>query len=381
MTFKKTLIFFIILVLAGLFVWMDRPKRNVQPSSFFPEFTTGTAALINIHNKGEDVTLAKTDKDWKIGDNKGFPADSEMVQKALDSIAELKKAKNLVSRNPENQKLYEVDPNQGIEVKVSDSRKKLLADFIVGKTGPDFMSTYIRKAGSNEVFLCEGYHLRSAFSRTVKNWYDVNVCKFTPEEIAKITITSADKKLTLKKDHDTWQLVDPNQAPAQKNLVDDIVNTLARLRAIDLVKEEKDKLAEYELSPPARQIIVSLNDGTEKKIDIGKKTDQNQYYVKLEKQGASETDVIYLVAQYNIDKFNKTFDELKEKPSREGQKSDNTQNGGMGSSAPNMPPAEPRGNISGGGMNPPHMGMNRVGMPPSTPAPTMPPMPPKKRGK
>jgi len=373
MTFKKTIILFIILVLLGLFAWMDRPKNNVQPLSLFPEFTTDTAALIHIHNKGEDVTLAKTDKDWKIGDDKGFPVDPELVKKALDSIAELKKAKNMVSKNPENQKLYEVDPNQSIEVKVSDSKKKLLADFLVGKTGPDFMSTYLRKAGSNEVLLCEGYHLRSAFSRTTKNWYDVNVCKFTPEEISKITIATQDKKLTLKKEHDTWQLVDPNQAPANKSLADDIANTLARLRAIDLVREEKDKLAEYELSPPARQITVALNDGTEKKISIGKKTDQNQYYVIAEKQAAPEAhgvpvaEVIYLVSQYNVDKLNKTFEELKEipPPPKEGAKSDNPQS--EGANFPSMPGMSPGKNVSGSGVNP------HLSMPPSAPVQTMPP--------
>ena len=366
MTFKKTLFLFILLVLLGLFAWMDRPKPDVKPSSLFPEFTTDAATLINVHNKGENVILAKTDKEWKVGDDKGFPVDSELIKKALDSIAELKKAKNMVSRNPESQKIYEVDPNQGIEVKVSDSKKKFLADFLVGKTGPDYMSTYLRKAGSNEVLLCEGYHLRSAFSRTTKNWYDVSVCKFTPEEIAKITIVTADKKLTLKKDHDTWQLIDPNQAPANKNLADDIANTLSRLRAIDLAREEKDKLAEYELSPPARQITVSLNDGTEKKISIGKKNDQNQYYVKADKE------VIYLVSQYNVDKFNKTFEELKEgpPPAKEGAQSDNPQS--EGTNFPSMPPGMIPGKnaSSASGMNP------HLSMPPSTPSQTMPHMPP-----
>jgi hypothetical protein len=390
MTFKKTLFLFILLVLLGIFAWMDRPKPDVKPSSLFPEFTTDAATLINIHNKGENVTLAKSDKDWKIGDAKGFPVDPELIKKALDSIAELKKAKNMVSNNPESQKIYEVDPNRGIEVKVSDGKKKLLADFLVGKTGPDFMSTYLRKAGSNEVFQCDGYHLRSAFSRTVKNWYDVNVCKFTPEEIAKITIATADKKLTLKKDHDAWQLIDPNQAPAKKNLADDIANTLSRLRAIDLATVEKDKLAEYELSPPARQVTVSLNDGTEKKISIGKKNDQNQYYVKADKQGAPVAEIIYLVSQYNVDKLSKTFEDLKEVPplpAKDGSKSDNPQSGGT--NPPPMPGLPPGMNVSGSGN--PHLNMP-PNMPPSAPpSQAMPPamrgmlpashMQPKKRGK
>ncbi|MEW5802384.1 MAG: DUF4340 domain-containing protein [bacterium] len=307
MKFKKTLFLFIFLALLVIVAYLlERPKDNNQPLSLFPEFSMDTAALVDIHNKGENVVLAKVDKGWKIGDEKGFPADPELVKKALESIKELKKANNIVSRNPENQNLYEVDPNKGIEVKVTDGNKKPLANFLVGKTGPDFMSTYLRKAGSQEVLLCDGYHLRSMFSRTTKNWYDLNVCTFTPEEISKIEIVEGDKKLTLKKENDNWQLTDPNQAPAKKNLVDDMTNTLSRLRAIDLAVEETEKLAEYELSPPAKQITVALSDGTEKKIMVGKKNDKNQYYVKADK------DVLYLVSQFNISKLSKTFDELKE---------------------------------------------------------------------
>ena len=52
-----------------------------------------------------------------------------------------------------------------------------------------------------------------------------------------------------------------------------MVNTIARLRANNLLKA--DALGEYELAPPKKQIIVSLSDGSEKIIDIGKKNEEN----------------------------------------------------------------------------------------------------------
>lgn len=361
MKLKKTLVLFITLVFLVLLAYLlERPKGTVQPSSLFPEFTIDAAGLIDVHNKGskeEAVSLVKAGQDWKVAGEEGFPADAELVKKALESISELKKAANVVSKNPENQKLYEVDPNNGIEVKVSDGKKKVLADFFVGKTGPDFMSTYLRKADSNVVLLCEGYHLRSAFSRTVKNWYDLNVSKFTPEEIAKIEIAGADgKKLTLKKDTDKWQLIDPNQqqAQAQKNLADDMANTLSRLRSIDLLKAEPDKFAEYNLVPPARQVAVFLTDGTERKISVGKKNEQNQYYVRAEK------DVVYLVAQYHIDKLGKSFEELKEVPPPPAQADPEG--------------VQPGANAFPSGENPADSASkSQAGTPQGTPAPKMPP--------
>ena len=306
MKFRKTLFLFIFLMALGLIAYiLERPK-NIKPSvNLFPEFTIDTAALIDIKNQEDKIILIRIDEDWKLEDEQGFPVDPELIKKTLDSIAELKKANNVFSNNPEKQSIYEVDPNNGIEIKVSDQNQKILAHFFVGKTGPDFMSTYLRQADSNEVLLCEGYHLRSSFTRKLKNWYDLTITKLSQDQIEKIEINQGDKKLTLKKDQETWQLIDPNQSPAKKDLVDDMVNTIARLRANNLLKA--DTLEEYELTPPQKQIIVSLSDGSQKIINIGKKNEENQYYVKAEK------DVVYLIAQYNINKLiNKTFEELKE---------------------------------------------------------------------
>ena len=319
MKFRKTLFLFIFLVVLGLIAYiLERPKDITPSVNLFPEFTIDTAALIDIKNQEEKIILIKTDEGWKLEDEQGFPVDPELIKKTLESIAELKKANNVFSHNPEKQSIYEVDPNNGIEIKVSDQSQKILANFFVGKTGPDFMSTYLRQADSDEVLLCEGYHLRSSFTRKPKNWYDLNITKLSQDQIEKIEINQGDKKLTLKKDQDAWQLIDPNHAPAKKDLVDDMVNTIARLRANNLLKA--DTLGEYELAPPKKQIIVSLSDGSEKIIDIGKKNEENQYYVKAEK------DVVYLIAQYNINKLiNKTFEELKEIPPQEEPKSDTPQ--------------------------------------------------------
>jgi len=313
MKFKKTLFLLILLILLGLTVFLlERPKEVPPSANIFPDFTVDAAALIDIRNKGEVVALVKTDEGWKLEDEQDFPADPELVKKTLESIDELQKEHNVVSNNPQNQNLFEVDPNSGIEVKVSNQDKKVLANFFVGKTGPDFMSTYIRKADSDEVFLGAGYHLRSSFTRTAKSWYDLNVCTFPSEQIEKISIIEGDKRLSLKKDQDQWLLIDPNQAPAKKAAVDDMVTTLTRLRANDLLKA--DTLEEYDLAAPKKQIIVTLSDGSERKIDIGRPNDKNQYYVKAEK------DMVYLVPQYVMNKFSKTFDELKEIPPKDEAK-------------------------------------------------------------
>ncbi|MGA1875451.1 MAG: DUF4340 domain-containing protein [bacterium] len=313
MKFKKTLFLLILLILLGLVAYLlERPKDVTPSADTFPDFTVDAAALIHIRNKGEVVALVKTDDGWKLEGEQGFPADPDLVKKTLKSIDELKKEHNVVSNNPQNQSLFEVDPNSGIEVKVSGQDDKVLANFFVGKTGPDFMSTYIRKADSDEVLLGEGYHLRSSFTRTAKSWYDLNVCSLPSEQIEKISIIEGDKRLSLKKDQDQWLLIDPNQAPAKKAVVDDMVTTLTRLRANDLLKA--DTLEEYGLAAPRKQIMVTMSDGSEKKIDIGRQNDKNQYHVKAEK------DVVYLVPQYSMNKFSKTFDELKEIPPKEEAK-------------------------------------------------------------
>lgn len=78
-------------------------------------------------------------------------ANGEKVIEALHALQQMATT-SLVSENPERQSLYQVD-KIGLQIRAFDRDGQLLAQAYVGKQGPDFFSTYVRREGEEQVYL------------------------------------------------------------------------------------------------------------------------------------------------------------------------------------------------------------------------------------
>ena len=65
----------------------------------------------------------------------------------------------------------------GVEAKLMDANDKLLAHLFVGKTTPGFLSSYVRPADSNDVYVAQGY-LQSVFNKGTRTWKDRTIFDF-----------------------------------------------------------------------------------------------------------------------------------------------------------------------------------------------------------
>lgn len=281
-----------------------------EASILFPDFKKDKATKIEAKSSTQEVSLEKKEDGWLIGNTDGFVADPKLVMTALDTVQNFNR-ENIASKNPENQELFEVTEEKGLDVKVSGADNNILAHFYIGKTGPDFFSTYLRKEGSEEVLLADGY-VKSTFDKSVENWRDKTIFDFPAETITQLTLKKAKDEILLKKD-DTgdWQITKPETYKAKKEMVTNIGTTLATLRASGFAEDYN--LETYQLDEPQITITAILGDKEEKQLLIGKKQEEkSQYYVKNQ---AKKT--IFLVAKYQIDKMNKSVDDLREEVKEE----------------------------------------------------------------
>ena len=117
-----------------------------------------------------------------------------------------------------------------------------------------------------------------------------------------------------KDENGDWQISKPEKAKAKKEEAGNIGTTLASLKAIDFA-EDYD-LKKYQIDKPQITINAILEDKVEKRLLIGKKHEEkSQYYVKNQ---AKKT--IFLVGKYQIDKMNKSLEDLKEEEKKEEKK-------------------------------------------------------------
>lgn len=354
MSYKKTIILIIILcLLIGIAYLLNRPaKKTPQEIVLFPGFDSEKATTIRVNGETNKLTLSKEGDQWIVIEEDNLPADKEQIKQALQIISELKRD-NIVSKNPSKQEIFQVDPNKGFEVEIKGEEDKTLAHFYIGKNGPDFMSTYFRKADSDEVILYKGFHLRSRFDKPGDTWLDKFIIIVQEQDVDRIEFNRADGPFSLVHDHEEekWRLNLPEESDIKENMEKDITQTLFNLRATKVQRLKPDQaLEEFGLDDPFLSINIIMADETSKTLDIGKKDEKTEdYYVKL-----FDRDIIYSVGKFSIDKLNKPWQELKieEPPPEEkiaeelsseeiSEPMDETQNPNIAGQNPNIPVTSP----------------------------------------
>jgi hypothetical protein len=287
-------------------------KEVEQVTALFPNFKIEDATKIEIKQLGSEFVLELKEGKWSVTSAADFPADQDSVQKLLENVRDFK-IQDVVSKNPEKQVLFQVNDTMGISTKISDSKGSVIAQVYIGKNGPNFMSTYIRKEGSDEVILATGY-LKSVFDRSKTSWKDLNIFKFDAKLCEYIYLESPGSKITCEKDDKgVWNVKEPEAFPADGPTVDKIAETLAGLTTNDY--PEKKALSEYGLDKPERTLKFRLSDKTEYTLIISKE-DKNKFYAKK-----PDSDMIYSLYKYRIDNIFKKLDDLrvKEHPEEEQQ--------------------------------------------------------------
>lgn len=305
-------IFFVLLIVV-VFISQNpfsKYETEEETKSLFANFDKNDIAKIELTKEDKTTVLTKNGDKWLVETMDNYPADQEEVKKLLDKVSEFK-TEQLISQNPEKQSKFEVD-SSGIEAKLSDLNGKALAHFFVGKSGPSFMSSYVRKTDSDKVYLMDGY-LKSIFDKGERGWRDRAIFAFNKGNITQMTIESEDEKVVIPKNKKgNWVIIKPEAAEAKKEEVDKVADTLSKLEASDFAEKKKPK--EYGLDEPKSKISAMLNDGSTKTLLVGNK-ESSKYYVKR-----ADTETVFVLYKNKIDKLLKTFEDLKKEDSQKIKK-------------------------------------------------------------
>ena len=113
-----------------------------------------------------------------------YPADSEGIAQLLTKVAELKNTQR-VSNNPEKQSEFEVD-STGVEAKLMDVNDKVFSTPVCRKNNPPgFLSSYVRAADANDVYVAQG-NLQSVFNKGTRTWKDRTIFDFNKGNVTEL---------------------------------------------------------------------------------------------------------------------------------------------------------------------------------------------------
>ena len=280
----------------------DTDEKEEEAAAGQPPLVSDAAKTDSISEKTETAQEQKT-KPIE------YSVDSASISAALEKITALKKDA-LISSNPEKQKIFEVDSANGNFIEVTDLSGKLAGSFIIGKSGPDYNSNYIRTIGSNDVFIARG-GIRNALFSDLKRWRDKSILKFDKSTAKGITLAKKDSAMITLAQSDTgnpWKIIEPINSPAKTEEVDGILNKLSTLNASDFQDEVLEDSA-MGFDNPELGVTVSFKNGSSRNILFGKKNEDKKYWIKTDGK-----EQIFLIGEYYFNQINSKLEDLKGEP-------------------------------------------------------------------
>ena len=297
----------VLVVIVGLvenpFAKSEYAKKVEAATPLFPNFNKGSVTKIEITASAETTTLAKENNQWLVASMENYPADAEGVEDVLDKVTELKTT-GLVSSNPEKQAQFEVD-SSGAEAKLLDASGNVRAHLFLGKNTPGYLSSYVRAADSNNVYVGKG-NLKATFDKGTRTWKDRTIFSFNKGDVTHLTIKSEGEEIELEMGADSkWQMTQPEAFAAKQTELDSLLDSLSALDTDDFAAEAEN-LSEYELDAPKSSVMAKLNDGTRRLLLIGKE-ESGEYFVKRE-----DKEPVFMLYTYKINQLLKKSEDLKD---------------------------------------------------------------------
>ena len=281
---KKNLILLIaLIVLAGIILIVERPFKNktrqkkAEAPLFFPDLDPSAVKQIKISKPdGATVVITGSGNNWTvIYDAEPYPADREMIAEAIEIFLTLRET-DLASRNKDKHDLFEVADHNAMTVTLFADSEEPLAALYIGKSGPDFFSTYIRKADTDEVYLSDT-PVKSLYDRPAAAWRDRSLFSFNPDEVTELVLAKEDEQIVLGKDtQGNWHLQEPVSGLADTDTVKTLLTGLSTLSASDYA--DGITLEESEVQKPIIRVTVTLKDTTVRELLIGVRQEEGPYY-------------------------------------------------------------------------------------------------------
>jgi len=191
---------------------------------------------IDINRPGETLAIEKAGDKWKIANTKDFYVRDDIIQGIELALNTAKEADvELASENAEKKDDFEVGKSgTSISLRQGDV---LLHEFIIGKVGADFTSTYITRNDTEETYLIKA-NLNSALVRG--DWYDRTILKSDIEKISKIRFQHPTSEFTVEKLEDEWQGTLPYSFGVDEEKIELTLEMMANLTATDIPEQTFD---------------------------------------------------------------------------------------------------------------------------------------------
>lgn len=283
----------VLIALTVIAIIVERPRieerklisEGKSPSKkLFPGFKKDETTKIEISDGVTTKTLSKDGDNWMVSTDgeHSFKADKTKVDELLSNVTEDLSDENIASSSSDKFKQFEVEEGTGTSVSIFAEGDKPTAKFFVGKQGPTFGTTFVRKDGENNTYSIQR-QLSEIYGKDLNGWRDKHLWNFDPTLVNEAVFKFDGVEYHVKKNDKGWDLLSPETGPANEVKISSELKSLSELEGAGF---EEKSIEEAGLSNPDAEIILTLPEGKILRSFFSK---EQMSYINSYLEGASDT--------------------------------------------------------------------------------------------
>ena len=317
---KVVLILVIVIAVMGavaMFVAKDEPAAN-GPVALFPGINIAELDQIGMKSRGNTVTLALKDSQWRVQEKAGYPADTSDLSELVNQLGKAKLHEKKTSR-PENFARLGVD-----DIEQADSEAILVIltvgdeqyAVLVGDTSSARRGSYIRKPGDDQVWLIDK---SLVIDKESSDWVEPVIIDVEAEDVSDVKFLTSGNELTFIRGEDgefSFQEMPVDRTLKYPTILNEPARALVKVRLedVELHDPERWQGPDTALFTLKNGTVVTVQGVTEE----GAEEDEKNYWIHFS-VSPSEGDTTeygdlgswdYRVTSYIFDDFVKTMEDV-----------------------------------------------------------------------
>ena len=246
------------------------------------KFDLDTVNSVSRQMSGGDLELVKRDETWHFAKPSDKPADDPTVGELLEKMFRLR-AQRIAAYPAKDLATYGLDkPAAVVTLKLTDFQGRTVEHVIkVGKPVDDKKEERYALVDKGEAVAVLGADLSKQLVAPPLSFADRNLPGFTSAD--KAVQERPGRKVAFTRGEPAWTMIEPVKAEAEDSELDELMKSLRRLRAEEIVADKGADLKQHGLEKPEVQWHFFSGDKEVMHLLVGAKDKEGRRYAKLGK--------------------------------------------------------------------------------------------------
>lgn len=249
------------------------PEEKNDTARLAFEFKREDIAALTLNRAGNSVVIEEREGKWVIHQPVSAEADQSAVDSMASALTEARVERSLAASPDELRSFGLAEPAVTVEVKLKDGALHRIA---LGDKDYSGLSVYAKLDESKDVVLLPVSVLTSA-DKSLDDLRDRSVIGISQFEIGSLELVNEAGRIVLAKQDGDWRIESPTAWTADRSEVDSLLTELTSAKATEFVAEPAADPAQYGLDKPAIKVTVRLQDGGDRSVEIGSKTEESYF--------------------------------------------------------------------------------------------------------